>query len=94
MIEIRSFDPGRDAEAVAAALVDSSIHHAGLEPERYGILDPLAVAEDYRAGRQHPTGVPPGERTTLVGELDGLVAGVIDVRIAYPGGSHRRLRYG
>jgi hypothetical protein len=45
------------------------------------------------AGSIRP-GVPPGERTTLVGELDGLVAGVIDVRIAYPGGSHRRLRHG
>ena len=52
------------------------------------------VAEDYRHGRQHPSGTRPGEAVTLVAELDGRVVCVVDVRIARPGGAHRPLRYG
>jgi GNAT superfamily N-acetyltransferase len=94
VIRVRPINPERDAEAVAAALVDSSIHHSSLEPERYEVLDAAMVAEDYRRGRQHPSATPPDERATLVGELDGRVVGVVDVRVAHPGGSHRPLRYG
>lgn len=94
MIVIRPIEPERDADAVAEALVDSSIHHNSLEPERYDLLDPATVGEDYRRGRQHPSGTPPAERATLVAELDGRVVGVVDVRVAHPGGSHRPLRYG
>lgn len=94
MIVIRQMDPERDADAVAAALVDSSIHHNSLEPERYEVLDAGTVANDYRRGRQHPIGTPPTGRATLVAELDGRLVGVVDVRIAHPGGSHRPLRYG
>lgn len=94
VILVRPFEPERDADAVAEALVDSSIHHSSLEPERYEVLDPASIAEDYRRGRQHPTGTPVDERATLVAELDGRVVGVIDVRVAHPGGSHRPLRYG
>lgn len=94
MISIRPFDPERDAEAVAEAMVDSSIHHAGLEPDRYEALDPVIVADEYRAGRQHPSGTPADERATLVGELDGRVVGFVDVRVARPAGSHRPLQYG
>lgn len=94
MIVVRPFEPDRDAEAVADALVDSSRHHASLEPERYSVLDADVVADDYRRGRQHPADTPPGERATLVAELDGRVAGFVDVRVAHPGGSHRPLRYG
>lgn len=94
MIVVRPFEPERDADDVADALVDSSIHHTSLEPERYEVLVRATVAEDYRRGRQHPTGTPPAERATLVAELDGHVVGVVDVRVAHPGGSHRPLRYG
>lgn len=94
MIAVRPFDPARDADAAAEALVDSSIHHTSLEPERYVVLDRDTVADDYRRGRQHPASTPPDERGTLVAELDGEVVGVLDVRVAHPGGSHRPLRYG
>jgi GNAT superfamily N-acetyltransferase len=94
VIGIRPFDPDRDGDAVAAALVDSSIHHTNLEPDRYRVLDPAIVADDYRNGRQHPSGGVPNERATMVAELDGQVVGFVDVRVAYPGGSHRALRYG
>ena len=94
MIAVRLIDPARDAEEVAVAIVDSSRHHVALEPERYEVLDPADVAEDYRRGRQHPSGTPPGASATLVAELDGRVVGVVDVRIARPGGAHRPLRYG
>jgi ribosomal protein S18 acetylase RimI-like enzyme len=94
VIDVRPFDPSSDAEAVARALVDSSRHHAALEPERYEELDPETVAETYRRGRQHPADTPPAERATLVAELDGRVVGVVDVRVAHPGGAHRPLRYG
>jgi ribosomal protein S18 acetylase RimI-like enzyme len=94
VIVVRPMDPERDADAVAGALVDSSSHHNSLEPERYEVLDPVAVADGYRRGRQHPSGTPPTERATLVAELDGRLVGVVDVRIAHPGGSHRPLRYG
>jgi ribosomal protein S18 acetylase RimI-like enzyme len=91
---VRPFEPERDAAAVAEALVDSSIHHSALEPERYEVLDPATITEDYRRGRQHPAGTPVDERATLVAELDGRVVGFVDVRVAHPGGSHRPLRYG
>jgi GNAT superfamily N-acetyltransferase len=94
VILVRPFEPERDADAVAEALVDSSIHHSSLEPERYEVLDPASIAEDYRRGGQHPIGTPVDERATLVAELDGRVVGVVDVRVAHPGGSHRPLRYG
>jgi len=94
MIAVRPIDPARDADAIADAIVDSSRHHTALEPERYDVLDAQIVADDYRNGRQHPAGTPPGERTSLVAELDGRVVGVVDVRIAHPGGAHRPLRYG
>jgi ribosomal protein S18 acetylase RimI-like enzyme len=94
VIVVRPIDPERDADAVAEALVDSSIHHQALEAERYEVLDAATVADDYRRGRQHPSGTPPAERETLVAELDGSLVGVVDVRIAHPAGSHRPLRYG
>ena len=93
MIEVRPFTPA-DADAVAVAIVDSSIWHAGLEPERYEVLDPATVADDYRHGRQHPSGYRPSERKTLVAELDGAVVGVANLRVVYPAGAHRPLRYG
>ena len=93
MIVVRAFEPERDDEAVAEALVDSSIQHADLEPARYRVLDRDLVAKTYRHGRQHPSG-PPDDCVTLVAELDGRVAGVIDVHVAHPGGAHKPLRYG
>ena len=94
VIEVRPIDPTLDADAVARAIVDSSIWHVGLEPERYRVLDAAVVADDYRHGRQHRPGDRPGERTTLVAALDGAVVGVADLRIADPAGAHRPLRYG
>jgi hypothetical protein len=91
---VRPLEPERDAAAVAEALVDSSIHHSALEPERYEVLDPATITEDYRRGRQHPAGTPVDERATLVAELDGRVVGFVDVRVAHPGGSHRPRRCG
>jgi GNAT superfamily N-acetyltransferase len=93
MIEIRPFAPA-DADAVAVAIVDSSIWHTSLEPERYQVLDPATVADDYRRGRQHPSGGRPSERATLVAELDGAVVGVANLRVVYPAAAHRPLRYG
>lgn len=93
MIVVRTFDAEGDADAIADALVDSSIHHAQLEPARYRVLDRAVVAAAYRHGRQHPSG-PPEDRETLVAELDGQVVGVIDVHVADPGGAHKPLRYG
>lgn len=94
MIEIRPFDPTTDADAVAQAIVDNSIWHVGLEPERYRVLDPAAVATDYRHGRQHRPGGRPDEQATLVAELDGQVVGVANLRVVYPGEAHQPLRYG
>jgi GNAT superfamily N-acetyltransferase len=94
VIEVRPFDPATDADAVAQAIVDSSIWHVGLEPERYQVLDPATVADDYRHGRQHRTGGNPDEQATLVAELAGQVVGVADLRVVYPAGAHQALRYG
>lgn len=94
MIRVRPIDPDRDATAVAEAMVDSSRHHAALEPERYEVLEASIVADDYRRGRQHPSSTPPAERTTLVAELHGDVVGFVDVRVTVPGGGHRPERYG
>lgn len=92
-IAVREFHPD-DAAAVARALVDSSIHHTELEPERYAVLDAESLAARYRAGRQHPSGVPPDERASLVAEVDGVVVGILDVHVATPEGGHRPYRYG
>jgi GNAT superfamily N-acetyltransferase len=94
MIEVRPFDAATDADAVAQALVDSSIWHTGLEPERYRVLDAATLADDYRHGRQHSPAARPDEQATLVAELDGTVVGVADLRVVHPGGPHLPLRYG
>lgn len=94
MIEVRPFDPSTDADAVAQAIVDSSIWHTGLEPERYRVLDPATVADDLRLGRRHRAGGKPGEQETLVAELDGQVVGVAELQVVYPKGAHQELRYG
>ena len=93
MIEVRPFDPA-DAEAVAIAIVDSSIHHTALEPDRYRVLDPARVAAEYRAGRQHPAGQPTDEAATFVAELDGRLVGVLDIHVARPAGAHQPRTYG
>ena len=43
VIEVRPFDPATDADEVAQAIVDSSIWHVSLEPERYRVLDAAEV---------------------------------------------------
>ncbi|MFL5680118.1 MAG: GNAT family N-acetyltransferase [Chloroflexota bacterium] len=92
-IAVRAFRPD-DADAVAQAIVDSSIHHVSLEPKRYEVLDAAKVAAMYRAGTQHPAGVRSIERATLVAELDGSVVGVVDTHVVFPEGAHQRFRYG
>ena len=92
-IVVRAFRPD-DAPAVATAIVDSSIHHVGLEPDRYQLLDPEKVAALYRDGRQHPPDSKPEERASLVGELDGVVVGILDAHVARPLGAHRPDLYG
>jgi GNAT superfamily N-acetyltransferase len=93
MIDVRPFEAA-DADAVAAAIVDSSIHHAALEPDRYRVLDPTRVAAVYRAGLQHPAGQPADEAATFVAELDGRVAGMVDIHVARPAGAHQPRTYG
>jgi GNAT superfamily N-acetyltransferase len=92
-IVVRPFRPD-DAAAVATALVDSSIQHVGLEPDRYEVLDPEAVAAMYRAGRQHSPDSKPAERVSLVGELDGVVVGILDAHVVRPAGAHIPEHYG
>jgi len=94
VIEVRPFDPTADADDVAQAIVDSSIWHVGLEPERYRVLEGADVAADYRRGRQHRPAARPDEFATLVAEVDGRLVGVADLRVVYPGGAHQGLRYG
>lgn len=93
MIEVRPFEIA-DADAVAAAIVDSSIHHTALEPDRYRVLDLATVSADYRAGRQHPSGQPADEVASFVAEIDGRVVGILDIHVARPGGAHQLRTYG
>jgi GNAT superfamily N-acetyltransferase len=93
MIEVRLFET-EDAEAVAEAIVDSSIHHTALEPERYRVLDPGRIAAEYRAGRQHPGGQAADQVATFVADLDGRVVGVLDIHVARPAGAHQPRTYG
>jgi GNAT superfamily N-acetyltransferase len=93
MIRVRPFEPA-DAEAVAVAIVDSSIHHTALEPDRYRVLDPERIAAEYRAGRQHPGGQSRDEAATFVADLDGRVVGVLDIHVARPAGAHQPRTYG
>ena len=92
-ITVRELRPG-DVPDVARAIVDSSVHHVGLEPERYEVLDPATVTARYAAGAQHPRGVPANERASLVAEVDGRVVGILDVHVARPEGAHKPERYG
>ena len=76
-VSIRAASP-TDAEAIARTYMESAEHHAGLDPDRYGIPDIESIVARYRKGQQHP----PGESgITLVAELDGEVVGFVDVRL-------------
>jgi ribosomal protein S18 acetylase RimI-like enzyme len=76
-VTIRTAVPA-DAEAITRTYIESSEHHAGLDPGRYWIPDADSIVARYREGRQHS---PEEPGITLVAELNGEVVGFVDVRL-------------
>lgn len=82
-----------DADGIVRIYLESAEHHAGLEPERYWIPDPVAILERYREGCQHPPEAN-GRAITLVAELEGEIVGFIDARLTHsPDPMHREMTY-
>ena len=72
-----------DCTAIAQVFMESSEHHASLDPELFFIPDRSMVTERYRKGHQHPSDKHE-ECITLVAELDGDVIGFVDARLDRP----------
>jgi len=71
-----------DAEALAPVYLESAVHHAALEPERYLVPDQDTVIRRYREQRQHPTGA---RGITLVAlDEEGALRGFVDAWIQWP----------
>ena len=71
-----------DGPGIARIFLESSEHHAGLDPELFFVPDLEMVTERYTQGLQLPSGKD--ECITLVAESDGNVVGFIDVRLDRP----------
>jgi GNAT superfamily N-acetyltransferase len=72
-----------DCTAIARVFMDSSEHHASLDPELFFIPDLAMVTERYREGHQHPLDKH-DECITFVAELHGEVVGFVDARLDRP----------
>ena len=72
-----------DCAAIARIFLESSEHHASLDPELFYIPDLAKITERYREGLQHPGGKG-DECITFVAEFHGEVVGFIDVRLDRP----------
>ena len=72
-----------DAASIARLFVASAEHHRALDPVLYRVVDPEVIENIYASGGPHGAGME-DRATTLVAELDGVVAGFVDVEIAPP----------
>jgi ribosomal protein S18 acetylase RimI-like enzyme len=72
-----------DCSDIARVFMESSEHHASLDPELFFVPDLAIVKERYREGHQHPSGKE-DECVTLVAEFEGKVVGFVDARLDRP----------
>jgi len=71
-----------DADGIARTFLESAEYHACLDPERYSVPALATIVTRYRDGQQHPQCGEQG--VTLVAELNGEIAGFVDVRLFQP----------
>lgn len=91
-VSVRLAVPG-DANGIATVFVESAVHHARLDPERYAVPTTASISARYRSGQQHGTHEP-ADGVTLVGELSGEIVGFVDARLdRSPDPMHRDLLY-
>jgi ribosomal protein S18 acetylase RimI-like enzyme len=89
---IRPAAPG-DCNGIAQVFMESSEHHARLDPELFFVPDLALVTERYKKGHQHPTGKD-GECITLIAENDGKIVGFVDARLDRPTDPmHRKMMF-
>lgn len=82
-----------DADAIARVFVESAVHHAGLDPDRYTVPAAASISARYRTGRQHGVDLSM-DNVTLVAELEGEIVGFVDARLdRSPDPMHRDLLY-
>lgn len=82
-----------DADGIARTYLESAVHHASLDPERYSVPAIETIAVRYREGRQHPADGA-GGTVTLVAESGGEIVGFVDARLEQSHDlMHRELTY-
>lgn len=91
-VRVRVAAPG-DADGLATVFVESAVHHARLDPERYAVPTTASIAARYRTGQQHATQVA-ADGVTLVAELSDGIIGFVDARLdRSPDPMHRDVLY-
>ena len=69
-----------DADGIARVFIESAVHHARLDPDRYAVPATASISARYRAGEQHGAQASM-DSVTLVAELSGDIVGFVDARL-------------
>ena len=82
-----------DADGIALVFIESAVHHARLDPDRYTVPAIASISARYRTG-QHDGTHQSAANVTLVAELSGDIVGFVDARLdRSPDPMHRNLLY-
>lgn len=82
-----------DADGIARVFLESAVHHARLDPDRYSVPSTASISARYRTGQQGGEALSIGS-VTLVADLSGDIVGFVDARLdRSPDPMHRNLLY-
>lgn len=82
-----------DADGIALVFVESAVHHARLDPDRYSVPAVASISARYRSGERNGMQASTDD-VTLVAERSGEIVGFVDARLdRSPDPMHRDLLY-